>query len=63
MQENKPTVESKTLWIGDLEPWMDEATLSSLIQNLGYGVQGIKLVRDKLTNQPPKYGFIEFKTK
>lgn len=42
---------------------MDEATLSSLIQALGYAVQGIKLVRDKQANLPPKYGFIEFKTK
>lgn len=42
---------------------MDEASLSSLIQNLGYAVHGIKLVRDKQTNLPPKYGFIEFKTK
>lgn len=42
---------------------MDEASLSTLIQGLGYSVQGIKLVRDKQSSLPPKYGFIEFKSK
>ena len=42
---------------------MDETSLSSLITNLGYAVQSIKLVKDKQTNAPPKYGFIEFKIK
>lgn len=27
---------SKTLWIGDLDSWMDESFLQSLLKTLGY---------------------------
>ena len=57
------TGKSKTLWIGDFEQWMDESTLSSIISELGYKVQGIKLVRDKQNQNLTKYGFIEFESK
>lgn len=56
--------DSKTLWIGDLEAWMDEPFLQSTIDALGYSKDliNIKLIKDKTTGLPSKYGFIEFTT-
>lgn len=53
---------SRTLWIGDLETWMDEPYLQSLITSLGYGkeMSSIKIIKDKGTGLPLKYGFLEF---
>ncbi len=53
---------SKTLWMGDLDSWMDESYLQSLISSLGYNkeLSSIKLIKDKLTGLPLKYGFLEF---
>jgi len=53
---------SKTLWIGDLENNMDEFFLKSIISALGYEKEliNIKLIRDKVTGIPLKYGFLEF---
>jgi RNA recognition motif-containing protein len=55
---------SKTLWIGDLETWMDESFLQSLLGSLGYSkdLSSIKLIKDKATGLPLKYGFLEFLT-
>lgn len=53
---------SRTIWIGDLESWMDDSYLQSLINSLGYAKElaSIKLIKDKATGLPLKYGFIEF---
>lgn len=53
---------SKTIWIGDLDTWMDDSYLQSLINSLGYAKEltSIKLIKDKVTGLPLKYGFIEF---
>lgn len=58
--ENPLTDTSKTLWIGDLESWMDEAYLQSVITSLGYGKEllSIKIIKDKATGLPLKYGFL-----
>lgn len=54
------TSESRTLWIGALESWMDESFLNSLIVSLGYGkeLSSIKIIKDKVTGMPAKYGFL-----
>jgi RNA recognition motif-containing protein len=53
---------SRTLWIGDLDSWMDESFLQTLLSTLGYSkeLSSIKLIKDKATGLPLKYGFIEF---
>jgi RNA recognition motif-containing protein len=54
--------DSRTLWIGDLESWMNEAYLQQLLASFGYGQEltAIKLIKDKVTGMQLKYGFLEF---
>ncbi|KAL0482182.1 polyadenylate-binding protein [Acrasis kona] len=53
--------ELKTLWMGDLEHFMDEESVRSVY---GHDVQPhiaqIKIIRDRNTGQPAGYGFVEF---
>lgn len=39
---------------------MDESFLNSLIVSLGYGkeLSSIKIIKDKVTGMPAKYGFL-----
>ena len=49
------------LWIGGLEPYMNEAFLSSAMMQLGQdGVVSIKVMTNKFTGEPAGYGFINF---
>lgn len=58
---HQPTTleEVRTLWIGDLQYWVDENYLSSCFAHTGE-VVSIKIIRNKITNQPEGYGFVEF---
>ncbi|GAB2287036.1 Polyadenylate-binding protein rbp47b' [Dionaea muscipula] len=51
--------EVRTLWIGDLQYWVDENYLLSCFASTGE-VVSIKIIRNKITGQPEGYGFIEF---
>ncbi|KAG4988534.1 hypothetical protein AAZX31_11G129800 [Glycine max] len=51
--------EVRTLWIGDLQYWVDESYLSQCFAHNGE-VVSIKIIRNKLTGQPEGYGFVEF---
>lgn len=49
------------LWIGGLEPYMNEEFLSSAMMQLGQdGVVSIKVMTNKFTGDPAGYGFINF---
>ena len=50
---------AKTLWIGDIEPWMDESYVQKMFSNYA-AVSSVKLIRDKVKNTPLGYGFVEF---
>ncbi|XP_051215665.1 polyadenylate-binding protein RBP45 isoform X1 [Lolium perenne] len=51
----------KTLWIGDLQYWMDENYLYSAFAPVGpQQVTNVKIIRSKSTGQPEGYGFVEF---
>ncbi|KAJ7967678.1 Polyadenylate-binding protein [Quillaja saponaria] len=54
--------EVRTLWIGDLQYWMDEGYLYNCFAHTGE-VASVKVIRNKQTNQPEGYGFIEFLTR
>ncbi|XP_052177492.1 polyadenylate-binding protein RBP45-like isoform X3 [Diospyros lotus] len=54
--------EIKSLWIGDLQYWMDENYIYGCFGH-GGEVQSIKVIRNKQTQQPEGYGFIEFITR
>ncbi|KAE8704356.1 Polyadenylate-binding protein RBP45B [Hibiscus syriacus] len=51
--------EIRSLWIGDLQPWMDENYLLSIFAQTG-AVVSAKVIRNKQTGLPEGYGFIEF---
>ncbi|CAN1200128.1 Polyadenylate-binding protein RBP47B' [Linum perenne] len=51
--------EVRTLWIGDLQYWIDENYLNSCFAHTGE-VISVKIIRNKLTGQPDGYGFVEF---
>ncbi|KAK7262527.1 hypothetical protein RJT34_30101 [Clitoria ternatea] len=51
--------EVRTLWIGDLQYWVDESYLSQCFAHTG-DVVSIKIIRNKITGQPEGYGFVEF---
>ncbi|GLJ18536.1 hypothetical protein SUGI_0329520 [Cryptomeria japonica] len=53
------TDEIKTLWIGDLQYWMDENYLYTCLAQTGEVISA-KVIRNKQTGQPDGYGFVEF---
>jgi len=49
------------LWIGGLEPYMDENFLTAAIQASGEtGLMSVKVIKNKFTGEPASYGFINF---
>ncbi|KAF1895515.1 hypothetical protein Lal_00044166 [Lupinus albus] len=54
--------EVRTLWIGDLQYWMDENYLYQCFAHTGE-VASVKVIRNKQTNQSEGYGFIEFNSR
>ncbi|EHA8588760.1 polyadenylate-binding protein RBP47B' [Cocos nucifera] len=51
--------EVRTLWIGDLQYWVDESYLHSCFAHTGE-VVSVKVIRNKITGHPEGYGFVEF---
>ncbi|XP_010546929.1 PREDICTED: polyadenylate-binding protein RBP45B [Tarenaya hassleriana] len=51
--------EIRTLWIGDLQYWMDENFLFNCFAHTGE-VSSVKVIRNKQTQQIEGYGFLEF---
>ncbi|KAG8082211.1 hypothetical protein GUJ93_ZPchr0014g46817 [Zizania palustris] len=51
--------ENKTIWVGDLQYWMDENYLHSCFGPSGEVVT-IKVIRNRQTGQSEGYGFVEF---
>ncbi|XP_031248517.1 polyadenylate-binding protein RBP45C [Pistacia vera] len=49
----------RSLWIGDLQQWMDENYLIGIFAHTGEVISA-KVIRNKQTNFPEGYGFIEF---
>ncbi|KAG2244851.1 hypothetical protein Bca52824_093323 [Brassica carinata] len=52
--------EIRSLWIGDLQPWMDESYLRNIFSTLTGEVQQAKVIRNKQSGYSEGYGFIEF---
>lgn len=51
--------EVRTLWIGDLQIWVDETYLHGCFAHTGE-VVSVKVIRNKITGHPEGYGFVEF---
>ncbi|KAF8410719.1 hypothetical protein HHK36_003256 [Tetracentron sinense] len=54
--------EVRTLWIGDLQYWMEESYIHNCFAHTGE-VLSVKVIRNKQTGQSESYGFIEFVTR
>lgn len=52
--------DSKTLWVGDIENWMNEDYLNRLFSKTGATVLNVKIIKDKVSGSPLGYGFVEF---
>lgn len=51
--------DTRSLWMGEIEPWMEESSISSLYAHMA-SVISVKLIKDKMTGLPSGYGFVEF---
>lgn len=51
----------RSLWLGDLSQWMDEAFLFNLFVGTGQLVS-VKLIRNRTTGVSEGYAFLEFRT-
>ncbi|KAG8143205.1 putative tRNA selenocysteine 1-associated protein [Naja naja] len=49
-----------SLWMGDLEPYMDENFISRAFATMGQLVLSVKIIRNRLTGIPAGYCFVEF---
>lgn len=60
-REYKPYDPSKptNLFVGNLQPWMDESYLQQVFSRFGE-IKHTKIVRDRSTQQPMGYGFVDF---
>ncbi|MCQ2817597.1 MAG: hypothetical protein MJ252_10065 [archaeon] len=55
------SIQSRSLWIGEIEYWMDENFISNKFYQFGYNAKSVKIIRDKIANNPG-YGFVEFES-
>lgn len=53
----------KTLWIGDLAYWMDEAYVYYAFSSVYKSVAHVKIIRSRVTGLSEGYGFIEFNSR
>ncbi|KAI4306090.1 hypothetical protein L6164_029399 [Bauhinia variegata] len=60
--QNASSGDVRLLWIGDLQPWMDENYLINCCAHTGE-VISVKVIRNKQTGMPEGYGFVEFRTR
>lgn len=51
-----------SLWMGDLEPHMDEEYLTQLYEGLNFKVVSVRLIKDRVTGKPQGYCFLEFES-
>lgn len=51
---------SRTLWMGDLEPYMDEFFILQAFENMGETALNVKMINNKFTGLPAGYCFVDF---
>lgn len=49
-----------SLWMGDLEMWMDEEFIKEAFRSMGETVKGVKIIRQRHSGLPAGYCFVEF---
>ena len=53
--------DENTLWMGDIEPWMDQATIINSFKYFNIFPINVKLIKDKKKNRNKTYCFVTFK--
>ncbi|XP_002734335.1 tRNA selenocysteine 1-associated protein 1-like [Saccoglossus kowalevskii] len=51
---------TSSVWMGDLEPYMDEAFVIEAFASVGEKVLNVKIIRNKYTRIPQGYCFVDF---
>ena len=51
---------AETLWMGDIEPWMDESFIKKAFFEFGFKPQSIKIIIDKRITKNGNFGFVTF---
>ena len=49
-----------TLWMGDIKPWMNEIFIQNSFNKFGFMPKSIKLIKNKKSNIPMNYCFVNF---
>ena len=49
-----------TLWMGDIEPWMDESFIIDSFKDYGFKPKNVKLIIDKRFNKFKNFCFVSF---
>ncbi|XP_031761024.1 tRNA selenocysteine 1-associated protein 1 isoform X1 [Xenopus tropicalis] len=49
-----------SLWMGDLEPFMDESFITQAFATMGETIAGVKIIRNRMTEGLPGYCFVQF---
>jgi RNA recognition motif-containing protein len=49
--------EECTLWMGDIEPWMDESFIMKAFNKCGFKPNNIKIIKNKMYRN---FGFVNF---
>ena len=63
MSQNQNSTNHNSLWIGELDNWMDDNYIKNAINNYNIELKSIKIMKDKNTGTSLGYGFIEFEDK
>ncbi|CAI2369742.1 unnamed protein product [Moneuplotes crassus] len=53
--------DATSLWMGEIEPWMDETQIANLFAHVAK-VMSVKIIKNKMTGLPAGYGFVEFES-
>ena len=57
------SIQARTLWIGEIENWMDEQFIETRFLSYNIPIKSIKIIRDRSKGICLGYGFVEFYSK
>ena len=63
MSQTQNSTNLNSLWIGELDNWMDDNYIKKAINNYNIELKSIKIMKDKNSGTSLGYGFLEFEDK
>jgi RNA recognition motif-containing protein len=63
MSQTQNSTNSNSLWIGELDNWMDDNYIINAAKNYNVQIKSIKIMKDKNSGSFLGYGFLEFEDK